>query len=178
MTIDGKQALKWYKLAADQGHAASEYAIGLLYFTGSPGISQNIPDAIEWYQRAAQRGLADAQNSLGVIYAEGHGVPVNLKEAVKWYTSAAEQGHAVSQANLATMYRYGQGVKQDNIRAYKWYAIAGAQFAMSNVGMKVASDISKQKIAQSMSPGDIAKAKKEADAWLEKNGVLVASDLN
>jgi len=67
-----KTAVKWYTLAAEQGHAQAQFNLGLM----------------------AEHGDAEAQFNLGGMYDIGQGVPQNAKAAVKWYTLAAEQGHA------------------------------------------------------------------------------------
>jgi hypothetical protein len=140
----------------------------MMYMAGGEGVPQEPEKGLIWVRSAASQGLAEAQNALGVIYVEGKAIPPNTKEAVNWYLRAAEQGHPVAQANLASMYRYGKGVKRDLIVAYKWYSIASQQFLKTNVGMRVASDISRRALEASMTPKDVERARSEANNWLEK----------
>lgn len=166
--LDSQQAVRLFKTAADLGEPRGQHALGMMYLSGGEGVPQEPEKGLIWVRSAASQGLAEAQNALGVIYVEGKAIPPNTKEAVSWYLRAAEQGHPVAQANLASMYRYGKGVKRDLIVAYKWYSIASQQFLTTNVGMRVASDISRRALEASMTPKDVERARSEANNWLEK----------
>ena len=48
--------MKWYQLAADQGHADAQYSLGVSYETGK-GVAEDNAEAVKWYQRAAEQGL-------------------------------------------------------------------------------------------------------------------------
>ena len=56
--------------AAEQGHAAAQYMLGLCYELGE-GVEQDQVKAVEWYRKAAEQGQAVAHCSLGRCYAEG-----------------------------------------------------------------------------------------------------------
>ncbi|MEN8220548.1 MAG: tetratricopeptide repeat protein [Pseudomonadota bacterium] len=86
---DYATAFKWFRNAAEQGHAAAQYNLGNMYHSGK-GVPQNDPET-------AEQGDAQAQYNLGLIYAKGVGVYPNLQEAIKWARKAAEQGHANAQ---------------------------------------------------------------------------------
>ena len=88
---DYKTAVKWYRLAAEQGYAGAQYNLGTMYDNGQ-GVPQDYKTAVKWYRLAAEQGYADAQYNLGVMYSKGQGVPQDYKTAVKWYRLAAEQG--------------------------------------------------------------------------------------
>jgi len=55
------EALKWFRLAAQQQHAKAEFMIGRMYDAGK-GCEQNPPEAVLWYQKSARNGYAPAQN--------------------------------------------------------------------------------------------------------------------
>ena len=74
---DDKTAVKWYKLAAEQGHALAQYNLGWVYDTGK-GVPQDYKTAVKWYTLAAEQGNARAQNNLGLMYDNGKGVPTGL----------------------------------------------------------------------------------------------------
>ena len=57
---DDKQAVKWYKLAADQGNAPAQFNLGVMYDKGE-GLPEDDQQAVNWYRRAAEQGLEDAQ---------------------------------------------------------------------------------------------------------------------
>ena len=120
------EAVRWYRLAADQGDAAAQYNLGYMYDTGE-GVPQNYAEAVRWYRLAADQGLATAQHTLGVSYRTGEGVPQNYAEAARWVRLAAEQGHAGAQLDLGLMYFGGQGVPQDYVQAHMWSNLAASR---------------------------------------------------
>jgi TPR repeat protein len=133
---DDKEAMKWYRLAADQGYASAQNNLGLMYANGQ-GVPKDDKEAVKWYRLAADQGNANAQFNLGGRYANGQGVPQDYKEAVKWYRLAADQGNASAQFSLGVRYDNGQGVLQDFEEAVKWYRVAADQGnadAQNNLG--------------------------------------------
>jgi TPR repeat protein len=138
-----KSAVKWYKLAAEQGHASAQYNLGGMYDTGR-GVIQDYKIAVKWWKPLGERGNAIAQANLGGMYNKGQGVPKDYKIAVKWWTLAAEQGDATAQHNLGWMYQKGDGVPQDYKTAVKWYKLAAkqgfgrAQFNLSRLQKEMA----------------------------------------
>ena len=131
-----KEAVKWYRIAADQGNANAQYNLGLMYYNGY-GLTKDYVEAVKWYRKAADQGNAKAQHNLGYMYYNGIGVKKDYVEAAKWYRKAAEQGNAKSQHNLGYMYSNGYGVTQDYAEALKWYRKAADQenaSSMSSIG--------------------------------------------
>ncbi len=57
---DLDEALKWFRLAADQGNADAQLQIGLMY-EDSRGVAKDLNEAMKWY------GLAAAQGNQSVI---------------------------------------------------------------------------------------------------------------
>ena len=55
--------MRWYQLAADQGHAAAQFFMGIAYEEGQ-GVDESDEEAVQWYQLAADQGHADAQSFL------------------------------------------------------------------------------------------------------------------
>ena len=70
--------MKWYRLAAGQGHASAQYNTGVLYENGQ-GVTHDFKEAAKWYRRAADQGHASAQFNMGVMYENGHGVKHDSK---------------------------------------------------------------------------------------------------
>jgi TPR repeat protein len=124
---DDSEAVKWYRKAAEQGHADAQYNLGVMYYKGQ-GVPQDYTEALKWYRKAAEQGHADAQYILGIRYSNGQGVPQDDTEAVKWYRKAAEGGNAHAQFRLGLFYYRGVlGVSQDYAKAVKWYRKAAEQ---------------------------------------------------
>jgi uncharacterized protein len=154
------RAAKWWRLAADQGHTFAQYNLGTLYDNGN-GVPQNKAEALKWYHLAAERGNDGAQFNVGVLHFAGVAVSENRIEAAKWFRRAADQGHIGAQVYLGLCYATGLGVPQDNIQAYMWLSLAAArsdQDAISN----------RNRVAQQMTPAQIAEAQKLAVEWKSK----------
>ena len=125
-TQNDAEAFRLYCRAADMGHLAAQYNVGVFYHFGR-GTAQNYAEALKWYRKSADQGYADAQNNLGVMYNTGLGVPQNSAEALRWYRMAAEQGIAIAQNNLGNMYENGKGTAMNLGEAAKWYRKAAEQ---------------------------------------------------
>lgn len=54
-----RDAVKWYHLAADQGHAAAQSFLGFMYENGNDVLQDNVL-AHMWYNLASANGLVDA----------------------------------------------------------------------------------------------------------------------
>ncbi len=87
---DYAQAARLFAPLAEQGIAAAQFNLGVMYRYGE-GVPQETQEALKWYRKAAEQGLALAQNNLGVMVEHGRGVAKDEAEAVKWYRKASEQ---------------------------------------------------------------------------------------
>jgi hypothetical protein len=76
---------RWYRMAAEQGHAVAERNLGLTLYK-----YPTHPEAAKWLRVAADKGDATAQRNLALLYESGLGVPRSLVEAYKWYALDAE----------------------------------------------------------------------------------------
>ena len=117
------EAVKWYKLSAEQGYAQAQNYIGYCYQHGK-GVKKDYEEAVKWYRLSAEQGNSYAQKNLGNCYYDGYGVKRNYNEAVKWYKLSAEHGNPYGQCHLGDCYYYGKGVKKDYAEAVKWYKLA------------------------------------------------------
>jgi len=127
LTQDMKEAVKWYRMAAEQGDYEVQYNLALMYYNGE-GIEKNNKEAVKWFRKAAENGLEDAQFDLGILYYRGNGgLLQDKKKAAKWFEKTAELGHSLGQYNLAQMYNNGEGIEKDNKEAVKWYRMAAEQ---------------------------------------------------
>jgi TPR repeat protein len=82
------EALKWYRLAADRGHAEAQLVVGLMYYKGT-GVPQNYAEAVKWLREVAEQGSATGQIMLGYMYELGRGVAQNYVQAHMWSNLAA-----------------------------------------------------------------------------------------
>nr|ADI23834.1 FOG: TPR repeat, SEL1 subfamily [uncultured gamma proteobacterium HF4000_48E10] len=155
------EAARWYRLAAEQGHAAAQSRLGDFYQFGY-GVQRDYADAVRWHRAAAEQGGVVAQYNLGVRYARGHGVLQDDVEAVRWYRLAAEQGFAAAQNNLALMYAEGRGVVQDYVQAHMWWTLAVSR--LTGEERKMSAD-DRDALARLMTPAQIAEAQRLAREW-------------
>jgi TPR repeat protein len=54
------EAARWFKKAAEQGHARAQFNLGTMCERGR-GVEQSYVAAAEWYKEAASQGHTDAQ---------------------------------------------------------------------------------------------------------------------
>jgi TPR repeat protein len=121
-----KEALRWFRKAAEVGDPQAQLNLGIVYMNGH-GVARNDEEAARWWILSAEQGNVKAQNNLGYLYWSGRGVPQSFSEALSWYRKAANQGNADAQSNLGLAYENGQGVETDLSEAEKWYELAAAQ---------------------------------------------------
>ena len=57
------EAAKWWKLAADQGHAEAQWRLGMCSESGR-GVEFSYAEAIKWYRKAADQGHPKAPSCL------------------------------------------------------------------------------------------------------------------
>jgi TPR repeat protein len=107
-------AYKEFRAAAEDGHADSQFNLGLMYEQGI-GVSKDEKEAIVWYRKSAVQGNAPAQFNLGVLYENGRGTAVDFAQANEWYRKASAQGDALAIGNLGMLYLRGQGVKENEV---------------------------------------------------------------
>jgi len=124
------EAAKWYRKAAEQGHAKAQYQFFRIFYDGRIA-STNLEVAKKWFKRAAEQGYAEAQYQLAEMHMVGawmFEVPKDEKEAVNWYRKAAVQGHAKAQAALSYKYLAGrEGVPKDTKKSIMWLTRAAEQ---------------------------------------------------
>jgi len=116
---DLKEAMRYYRLAADKGHADAQCALGAAYSAGD-GVNLNHKEALRLYKLAAAQGHAEGQCRLGIAYSivwdiievdKDHEVWDILafdvdqnKEAAHLWKLAARQGHREAQFYLGQWY--------------------------------------------------------------------------
>ena len=55
---DYVESAKWYRKAAEQGHANAQHNLGNRYRKGE-GVTQDYAEAVKWYSKAAEMGDND-----------------------------------------------------------------------------------------------------------------------
>ena len=163
---DDAEAVRWYRLAAEQGHATAQTNLGFRYDNGR-GVPEDDAEAVRWYRLAAEQGNANAQFILGVMYdssPSGSGTVRAYRRTtrtVRWYRLAAEQGYAEAQFNLGVMYADGRGMPQDYVSAHMWFNLAAAT---GDEDARKGRDI----VAARMTREQIAEAQARAREWANR----------
>ncbi|KAI7816015.1 kinase-like domain-containing protein [Gamsiella multidivaricata] len=133
---DYTKSVEWYRKAADQGYAPAQTCLGLLFLTGSNGVSQDHCLAQKTLKMAADNGDTKACTHLASMYLRGCGVAQNNDEAIRWYLEAAKRGDVEAQCSLADMYVTGDRVERDYDEAYKCISMAVEQdYAPAQYGL-------------------------------------------
>jgi len=117
------EALSEFKILAAEGHAASQFSIGLIYHLGR-GVQADPETAYIWYKKAALLEYAPAMNNIGMMYLNGEYVASNQDVAYKLFLKASAS-HAQAKDNLAQCYEFGWGVERNAVKAADMYQNAG-----------------------------------------------------
>ena len=91
--MNDEQALKWYGLAAAQGHGEAAFNLGVMHANGW-GVPMDDKAAFDWYLQAAESGFVQAQTTVASLYVHARGTEENLVEAYRWYVTAEKLGDA------------------------------------------------------------------------------------
>jgi TPR repeat protein len=103
-----KLSARYYRLAADQGHASAMSSLAGMYSRGEGGLEQNDNEAVRLWLLAAEQGNKSALYNLALMHEAGKGgLPKDEAETVRYFRLAAAQKHvearqALKKRGLAT----------------------------------------------------------------------------
>lgn len=85
-----QRALRWLRLASDQGHIGADRRLGYIYVEDVKALWEGV----RYYRRAADRGDVMSMCSLGVLHGDRYVFPAlyDPAQAVLWHTRALEGG--------------------------------------------------------------------------------------
>jgi TPR repeat protein len=130
---DGKEAMRWYRKAADRGYAEAQNSVG-----SGLQAEKRYAEALIWYEKASAQNHAVATNNLAYLHDLGLGVTQDRKRAFALYSRAADLGWAEAMWNLANMYGAGQlGTPPDLAAACTW-TVRAQRFAAASEKQLVA----------------------------------------
>lgn len=158
---DTKQASDLFRKAAESGHPLAMHELGLIL--RHSGNAENLREAAAWYRRAAEYkgwGFPGSQNNLGDMYETGDGVGKSSGDAIYWYTRSALQGEPTAYFSLGLCFADGIGVAKDFTEAFFWLTLAVEH--LSGDGNRGVASAKMAEIEKTMSPGQIAEAKRKA----------------
>lgn len=120
-----KEAILWYKKAAQQGDVNAQ--LNLAYLYGKVDSVKDNKAAFEINLKLAKAGNRYAQRALGYSYIMGEGTPKDYKQAMHWLYKAQEQGDAYSCGAIGWMYESGFGVEENLTKALEWFKKGAAR---------------------------------------------------
>jgi len=88
-----KEAIKWYRKAANTGHPDAQFSLGYCYLNGL-GVATDEDVACKWLKKAAEQKHPEAVYNLGTCFEQGSGVAIDIEKALSLYTEAKELGYA------------------------------------------------------------------------------------
>jgi hypothetical protein len=118
-----KEALRWYRAAAELGLADAQNNLGAMYLSGM-GTDKNPTESVYWYKKAAKQSQVHAQFNLAMLYLLGNGIEQSDTEAAYWLHAAAEQGDLEAICQLGNLYQLGRGVEQNYVAAAELHTTA------------------------------------------------------
>ena len=152
------RAARWFRRAAEKGHAPSQYRLATLYELGQ-GVQKDAAEAVRWYLVAAEAGHVKAMHNLGVLSLADGRNGGGYTAAAGWFTKAAERGLSDSQFNLGILHERGLGVAKDPAAAYRWFSFAAGQ-GDAKAGEK------RDLLAAQLSPETLKQEQRPAQAWV------------
>ncbi|MDR2171363.1 MAG: SEL1-like repeat protein [Planctomycetaceae bacterium] len=120
-----KEAIKWLRRSAEQGHRFAQESLGYYLLTGT-NVKQNVKEARHFLYKAAIQNLSVAQFYLAEIYSNGQGIQPNQKEAFKWYKKSAEAGFIPAMRMVSNYYLQGVGTAKNEVEGYYFLALVAA----------------------------------------------------
>ena len=120
---DLREAVRWFRMAAEQNFAPAQNALGFAYFKGD-GIGKDDVEAFKWMQKAAEQGDLVGQLRLGIFYIEGVGIEKDEASGLHWLSVAAEQGFAPAAKALESAMQNNES-KEDRFARFREAAEGG-----------------------------------------------------
>ena len=118
---DEKEALKWYRMAAEGGDAVGAYQYGAVLLRGGEGVEKDPAEAARWFQSAAGQNVGVAQLMLGLLYAEGTGVDKDPNAAAGWFKKSSDADVPEGMYQYALAMSRGLGTAKNAPEAFKLY---------------------------------------------------------
>jgi TPR repeat protein len=100
VSINFKEAVKWYQLSADQGNSDAQNNLATMYAEGE-GVIKDVIKAKKLYESAAQQGNFDSPNNIGTMYLQGIDITRNYVKAYMWFHLGEMKGDRGAKQNRA-----------------------------------------------------------------------------
>lgn len=158
---DYAEAVKWYRAAAEAGHAGAQKNLGLLFAAGK-GVPQDFVEAEKWLHQAAAQGQGGTEVASAIISlakADAKRTAAGQPEIAESMTESSAKEEANTRYERGLRYVRGEGVTPDFVEAAKWFRLAaeaGHAGAQKNLGFLLAAG------------KGVAKDDAEAQKWFKK----------
>ena len=118
-----REAVEWYKKAADRGHPTAQARLAVCYSQGK-GVKKNPTEALRLFKLAAEQGQPKAQLELGLAYRDGRGVPQDHVQAAAWLMLSANFGSRIAKFMSTKLIAQMTEKQLDEARgiAHRWRA--------------------------------------------------------
>lgn len=101
------EALKYFRMAAEQGNAAGQYGLAVHYSSGE-GIAADPKQALMWLERSAEQNYPPALRALGAAYRGGRlGLAIDLERARQLDEAATRYDKELAEARRAARRKDG-----------------------------------------------------------------------
>jgi uncharacterized protein len=118
------EAVKWYRLAVDQGSARGKLLLGYCYIEGR-GVEKDEERGLELVRQAADQEHGPSLFELARLYAKGIGEPRSETERpINLLRRAAAMDVNNAFEDLELRYLHGLGTDRDLVEAARWYCRA------------------------------------------------------
>ncbi len=156
----GRRALKYYLMAAEQGHAEAQNSV-------ASGLQAEgkYEEALLWYERAAEQHHALAINNLAYLYDVGLGISQDRQKAFNLYSRSAALGWAEAMWNIANMYGAGQLGEIDLPNACLWTTRARAYASSEHSKLLQYLANAEAYYEEKLSADELALCSREAKMW-------------
>lgn len=178
---DKKEALYWYKQAAEGGQFECWYAVGQIYMEGKE-VPKDVNYAVECYEKALKqitntKAKIACAAKLGWMYCEGAEIPQNGEKAFPLLKLAVDNGDLSRVTCLGKCYFQGWGTVQDYEKARECFERANTQDQEAKYwlgiiytqGLGVAEDIGKG-VQYLMNAGNFPGAAEELAKYKKRFG--------
>lgn len=106
-------------IKAEQGHAESQYQLGMMYTLQGKWL-WDYQEGYGWFLKAAKGGHVEAKYMAGIGKTLGRGTEKDLSGAANLFAQAAKMGHPRAQYQFGMAHLNGAGVQKDKYWGRQW----------------------------------------------------------
>ncbi|MDO8692732.1 MAG: tetratricopeptide repeat protein [Sheuella sp.] len=160
---DERQAIVWFRQAADANNASAQYLLGSILERQAAGSETPI-ETLKWYRLAATNGHPSAQYRMGQLElkATKGGAAPDLLKASYWFGLAAVQGDPQAQLQYGLLIMQGRTGRADRVLGYMWVDIAQGLGDNATIQDAIVA-------ARSLSSTELQSAKKMSTQCIKQN---------